>query len=101
MESDPAPIAVLRIEPQGWVIDVPAHQSLLEAAQAAGVRLPRSCRNGTCRACLCRKLAGEVRYRIEWPGVSAEERAEGWILPCVAEAIGEVTLCVPGASRAD
>jgi ferredoxin len=59
-------------------------QSLLEAAQAAGIRLPRSCRNGTCRACRCRLVAGRVRYRIEWPGLLPEEKAEGWILPCVA-----------------
>jgi hypothetical protein len=25
-----------------------------------------------------------VAYSIEWPGLSAEEKAEGWILPCVA-----------------
>jgi ferredoxin len=25
-----------------------------------------------------------VRYRVEWPGLLAEEKAEGWILPCVA-----------------
>jgi len=25
-----------------------------------------------------------VTYRMEWPGLSAEEKAEGWFLPCVA-----------------
>ena len=25
-----------------------------------------------------------MRYVIEWPGLSAEEQAEGLILPCVA-----------------
>lgn len=29
-------------------------------------------------------LSGRVAYRIEWPGLLAEEKAEGWILPCVA-----------------
>lgn len=75
----------LRIQPAGWQVPVAPGQSLLEAAQAAGIRLPRSCRNGTCRACRCRLLAGEVIYRVEWPGLLAEERAEGWVLPCVAE----------------
>lgn len=87
----------LRVEPQGWQLPVPASASLLEAAQAAGIRLPRSCRNGTCRACLCRLLAGQVRYRIEWPGLSAEERAAGWILPCVAHACTDVVIEAPAA----
>jgi ferredoxin len=59
-------------------------QVLLRSAQAAGVMLLSSCRNGTCRTCLCRLVDGRVSYTIEWPGLSAEEKAEGWILPCVA-----------------
>jgi ferredoxin len=58
--------------------------TILEAAALGGLRLPSSCRNGTCRACLCRLEDGTVRYRIDWPGLTAEEKAEGWILPCVA-----------------
>jgi ferredoxin len=57
---------------------------VLQAALAAGLALRSACRNGTCRACLSRLLAGEIRYVIEWPGVSAEEKAEGYFLPCVA-----------------
>ena len=58
----------------------------LAAAQAAGIKLPSSCRNGTCRACMCLMLEGEIAYRIEWPGLSRDEKEEGWILPCVAQA---------------
>jgi ferredoxin len=61
-----------------------ASATILEAAALAGLRLPSSCRNGTCRACLCRLQDGTVGYRIEWPGLTAEEKAAGWILPCVA-----------------
>ena len=43
-----------------------------------------SCRNGVCRTCICRLQSGRVTYRMEWPGLSAEEKAEGWFLPCVA-----------------
>ncbi len=92
--------ARLRIEPLGWDLPAPANRSLLEAAQDAGVRLPRSCRNGTCRACLCRLRAGAVRYRVEWPGVSPDERAEGWVLPCVAEPLGDVVIEAPRAEPA-
>jgi len=40
-----------------------------------------------------------VRYRIEWPGLSREEKAEGWILPCVAEAASDVVIEAPAARR--
>lgn len=95
------PSPVLRIEPAGWAVPVASGQSLLEAALAAGIRLPRSCRNGACRACRCRLLAGEVVYRVEWPGLLAEETAEGWILPCVAlAASGVVVIDASQAAKA-
>lgn len=90
---------VLTLLPSGWSLPLQPGQSLLDAADAAGVRLPRSCRNGTCRECRCRLVAGPVRYRIEWPGLSADERQDGWVLPCVACAVGDVTLLQPGAER--
>jgi len=96
MELKPA---TLRIEPQGWEVEVPATASLLAAAEAAGVVLPSSCRNGTCRACMCRMTAGEVFYEIPWPGLSREEKAEGFVLPCVAHAKVDVVLEAPGALR--
>jgi ferredoxin len=96
---DPTAVPTLAIEPAGWVVPVAPGQSLLEAAQAAGVWLARSCRNGTCRACLCRMTSGDVRYRVDWPGLSAEEKAEGWVLPCVAEPLGDVRLVAVKARR--
>jgi ferredoxin len=83
---------VLNIQPQGWAVPVAPGQSLLEAARAAGLRLRSSCRNGTCRACLCRLVSGEVAYRVEWPGITAEERLGGWVLPCVAVPRGDVAI---------
>jgi ferredoxin len=65
-----------------WVAE--AVTPLLLSAEAAGIALASSCRNGTCRTCLCRLRTGQVAYDIEWPGLSAEEKSEGWILPCVA-----------------
>jgi tRNA pseudouridine32 synthase/23S rRNA pseudouridine746 synthase len=48
---------------------------------------------------LCRLVAGEIRYTLEWPGVSAEEKAQGWILPCVARAQSELTIEQPAARK--
>lgn len=58
--------------------------TVLAAALAAGIPLGSSCRNGTCRACIARLGEGRVIYDIEWPGLSADEKASGYFLPCVA-----------------
>ena len=78
------PRFTILIEPAGLRFDAPAGVPLLQSAREAGLVLASSCRNGTCRACICRLRDGRVRYAIEWPGLSAEEKAEGLILPCVA-----------------
>jgi ferredoxin len=87
----------VRIEPIHISVEATPEQSLLQACEAAGVRLPSSCRNGTCRTCMCRLLDGHVGYRIEWPGLLAEEKAEGWILPCVAYARDDLAIEAPAA----
>ncbi|MFZ6849711.1 2Fe-2S iron-sulfur cluster-binding protein [Undibacterium sp. RuRC25W] len=84
---------------QEWQYPVLHGQSILEASLLAGIRLPNSCRNGTCRACMCKLVDGEIRYRIDWPGLSAEEKAECWILPCVAEAKGAIVIDAPFAAQ--
>ena len=75
-------------------------ESLLESAERAGIELLSSCRNGTCRTCMCRLVEGQVRYRIEWPGLSREEKAEGWVLPCVAEPVAHCGLTFKLGSEA-
>lgn len=103
MPDAPAPIrppATVRVEPLGRSFPAAPDQTLLMAAFAGGVVLPSACRNGTCRACMCQAHGGPVRYRIAWPGLSAEEKADGWVLPCVALAEGPLTLHVPGARMA-
>lgn len=85
------------VQPLGRHFPAPAGQTLLASALAAGVVLPSSCRNGTCRACMCVATKGAVAYRIEWPGLSAEEKQAGHILPCVALPLTDLVLQVPGA----
>lgn len=95
------PKHTVRIDPVGWVFTATATQSLRDAAAAAGIVLPTSCRNGTCRACLVRLVDGEVAYRVDWPGLSAEEKAGGWTLPCVALARSALVIEQPLATRLD
>ncbi|CAN5665424.1 2Fe-2S iron-sulfur cluster-binding protein [soil metagenome] len=89
-----------RVEPLGAEFETDADSTLLQSADAAGIELPSSCRNGTCRSCMCLLRSGRVRYRVEWPGLSPDEKVEGWTLPCVAEPLEDVTLDVPFARSA-
>lgn len=73
--------------------EAPAAATVLASAQAAGLEFTSSCRNGTCRACIGRLSEGHVMYRIEWPGLSAEEKAEGYFLPCSAYPASNLTVC--------
>ena len=96
--TDPGPLSPVfeaRIEPGAQRFEAPAGQTLLLAAAAAGREMPSSCRNGTCRTCMCRLLQGEVRYQIDWPGLLAGEKAQGFILPCVAYPESDVVLQWP------
>jgi ferredoxin len=98
-DAEPRAFAMV-IEPGGHFVAVREGESLLEAALRAGLSLPRSCRNGTCRACMCRLVDGEIAYRVDWPGLTKEEKAQDWILPCVALARGDVTLDQPDTREA-
>ncbi|MCE4554778.1 2Fe-2S iron-sulfur cluster-binding protein [Roseateles cellulosilyticus] len=82
----------VRLLPQGAIFDCAADQTLLLAGLAAGVAMPWSCRNGTCRTCITRLVDGRIEHRIPWPGLSIEEKADRLILPCVAEPRSSLTL---------
>ncbi len=84
-----------RFQPGGERFSVEPGQPLLHAAELAGIAMPSSCRNGTCRTCMSMLVEGGVAYRIEWPGLLAEEKAEGWILPCVAYPESDVVIAHP------
>ena len=65
-----------------------ANQTLLETAEAAGVEIANSCRNGNCGTCISRLTSGSVRYDSP-PGYPCEA---GECLPCVAKPSGDVEL---------
>jgi CDP-4-dehydro-6-deoxyglucose reductase, E3 len=67
-------------------------QTILAAADAAGVNIPYSCRNGRCSSCKCKVIKGETRAINEEYGLSAKEKADGWILSCVRIANTELEL---------
>ena len=86
------PFFIAKCEPSGQQVDAWADQSLLDSLESGGVNWPSSCRNGTCRTCMGQLVSGSVRYDIEWPGVTSEEQAEGYVLPCCAYPDSDVVL---------
>lgn len=91
------PFVTGRVEPDGQTFDAWKNQTLLESMEQGGLQWPSSCRSGSCRTCLGTLIQGEVRYEMEWPGLSPEEKAEGCVLPCVAYPVTDVTLKDPFA----
>jgi ferredoxin len=89
----------VKLQQKNWQFSANAETSILEAALIAGIVLPNSCRNGSCRTCICSLVSGQVAYKIEWPGLSKEEKEEGMILPCVAIALSDLVLLVPHAHK--
>jgi ferredoxin len=83
------------VEPLGADFEAEEDMPIMLAAHRAGVALPASCRNGTCRTCMCKAKSGSVRYDIEWPGLSVDEKREGYILPCVAYAASDLVIDEP------
>jgi CDP-4-dehydro-6-deoxyglucose reductase len=71
-----------------------AGQSILDAAANGAVSLPYSCRTGRCSTCKCKVLSGTSVALQDELGLSAEEKAEGWILSCVRSAESDLSLDV-------
>ncbi|MDB4971756.1 MAG: oxidoreductase FAD-binding domain protein [Myxococcaceae bacterium] len=63
--------------------------TILEQAEARGVRLESSCRTGVCGTCRCTKLKGVV---VDVTTGEASGEGEGFIYPCISIARGAVEL---------
>ncbi|MDP2679188.1 MAG: 2Fe-2S iron-sulfur cluster binding domain-containing protein [Rhodoferax sp.] len=94
MTADNNPkIFIGRAEPEARQFDAWSHQPLLVSMEQGGIDAwPSSCRNGTCRTCFSKLERGQVRYEIEWPGLSADEKEQGYVLPCVAYPCSDLVL---------
>ncbi|MFJ5861181.1 PDR/VanB family oxidoreductase [Pseudarthrobacter sp. NPDC092439] len=82
--GDPFTVTLAR---SGAVIKVSPEQSLLEAAEEAGHKLPYLCRGGACGECETEvlELEGTIDHRDDW--LSESERATNkLIMPCVSRA---------------
>ena len=72
-------------------VDVPAGKTLLEAGAEQGLPLPFSCAMGNCGECKVKLMRGDVD--LDEPNtLTSEERAQGFILTCVARPRSPVTI---------
>lgn len=64
-------------------LTVPEDQTILAAAQAAGLELPFSCSAGVCTTCAGLITSGQVD-QTDGMGVGPDLQAEGYALLCVS-----------------
>jgi CDP-4-dehydro-6-deoxyglucose reductase, E3 len=75
----------VRIEPYGRRILVAEDRSVLDAALAAGLNLPHSCKSGHCASCRARLRSGDIHYpNGRTAGLTEAEARQGDILLCQA-----------------
>jgi ferredoxin-NADP reductase/mono/diheme cytochrome c family protein len=90
-DSEQPCIGVAEFSRSGMRCDIPDDLTLLEVAEKNGITIPYSCRQGQCGTCVTRLTEGAVRMESE-VGLSNELRAQGYILPCVSRARGDIKL---------
>lgn len=61
-------------------------QTVLEAAEAAGLDPPWSCRAGVCSTCRCKVLSGEVEMDANH-AIEDDELRDGYVLSCQARPV--------------
>jgi len=64
----------------------PGVDSILELAEAHGLRPDYSCRSGICHTCMCKLIAGEVSYVVE----PADLPDPGHVLICCSRPVSDV-----------
>lgn len=93
-QARPGARLTIRVGGREEIVAVDGRRAILDAALAAGLPMPSSCRAGGCGACKVRLVAG----RVALPAghcLDAAELAAGDILTCVGCALTDVTLEVP------
>jgi CDP-4-dehydro-6-deoxyglucose reductase len=91
----------IRLEPHARELTATADESLLDAALAAGLNLPHSCKSGHCTSCRATLRAGEIFYPHGLPlGLTQAESDAGRVLLCQARARSELVVEVRMVARA-
>jgi ferredoxin len=81
----------VHLKKRGDQFECASGQTVLQAATAAGLRLPFSCSNGVCGTCRTQKVSGEVDMKQNG-GLRPREVAQGWFLPCCSTPLSDLVL---------
>ena len=95
VETGPAGLVSVELQPVGRRVQVAPGVTVLEAAQASGVELVSVCGGeGTCGTCRVRAIDGLLNAETaeEESLLSATELADGWRLACQARVCGVLRL---------
>jgi ferredoxin len=66
---------------------------LLEALAEADLYTRNPCRNGVCGLCKCQLVSGEITYLWRQPhGLWEKDKAQNFILPCIAYPVTDLKL---------
>ncbi|GAB3787291.1 CDP-6-deoxy-delta-3,4-glucoseen reductase [Dyella agri] len=91
--GDNVRVFTVTLKSTGRRFDVAAGETVLEAAQRAGIALPYSCRAGVCGSCKATLLAGRCDYPRNPPlALDADERAHHAVLLCQAVPASDLLL---------
>jgi 3-ketosteroid 9alpha-monooxygenase subunit B len=82
-ETEPVATVEVTLDGRTHRLSWPAGTRLLDLFLAAGLNAPFSCRQGTCAACACRILDGDVEL-VHNEVLEDEDFAEGYTLACQA-----------------
>ncbi|PSM47850.1 ferredoxin [Chroococcidiopsis sp. CCALA 051] len=66
-----------------FTLNVAADKYILDAVEAAGLKLPVGCRYGACITCAARILSGEVE-QTNAIALKPQQAAKGYVLLCIA-----------------
>ncbi len=101
VETGPAPLYGVELQPVGRRVQVAAGVTVLEATQVSGVELVSVCGGeGTCGTCRVRAVEGQLSAETaeEEELLSATELADGWRLACQARVSSALRLEIPPES---
>lgn len=90
---DQRAIHTVTLQASGKRFAIADGETVLEAAQRAGLALPYSCLAGVCGSCKATLISGEFRYARNPPtALSAVEQARGQMLLCQALACSDLVI---------
>jgi glycine betaine catabolism B len=84
-------LPTVRFERSKKGTELPATLTVLEAAEAIGVKMPFECRSGICGQCKTKLLEGQVTMDVE-DALAPGDKAHGIILACQARSTKDVAV---------